>query len=145
MDDKTPFLIVRDQSNMFVSFDQGRSFKLLDGWSSEGDVAVIGGMFYFGGGGDGNGGYLAFQRDPIKKYRYSEFADGQTNSFVKMFESKGYLDDQINWKHVRAEIGEIDARHFFKCVDGLPWRRSLNYERAHPNDERKEAAKGPAS
>ena len=87
---------------------------------------------------------MLFRSKEIEKANYNKKL--RKNGGLELFDkSKRYFEDKTSWENIRAEIGEIDESHVFKCVDALPWRRSLYYERAHPNDERKEAAKGPAS
>ena len=127
---EAPFVVARAQSGTFISFDQGREFKIIGTGS---DLAVIGEIFYLGQGG---GGYTLvdnFKRSTIEKARFNEKIFKDTEQLETLEISKKWWEDKDNWGRMRAEIGEIDERYLFNCVKDLPQRPPLKYERKHPN------------
>ncbi|MDO3576416.1 T6SS immunity protein Tli3 family protein [Ralstonia pseudosolanacearum] len=124
----SPYVVVRSDAAVRVSFDQGRTFKSLRPQvSGSGDVVVVGNDIYAGGGGsDGPRGAFNERRgarwfaiDPVKQeitLRYREEAH----------EPEG---DRIR-KVARAQLPfPLSPAEYFTCREDLHWRPSINRER----------------
>ncbi|MGD7150125.1 T6SS immunity protein Tli3 family protein [Ralstonia pseudosolanacearum] len=127
----SPYVVARNDLAVYVSFDQGRTFKSLRPQvSGSSDVVVVGNNIYAGGGGErGPRGAFSewegarwFVIDPSKQeimLRYREESSG---------ESEG---DRIR-KLAREQVVNSryeDPAQYFTCRRDLPWRPSINRER----------------
>ncbi|APF90027.1 hypothetical protein HI806_19170 (plasmid) [Ralstonia solanacearum] len=122
----SPYVIARNEGAVYVSFDQGRSFKftVIDGRA---DVVVVGNDIYVGGGGaDGprgafgeRGGADRFVIDPVKRDITLKYRE----------ESREPEGDRIR-KLARAQLNfPLSQAEYFTCNRNLRWRPSINRER----------------
>ncbi|MGA4081096.1 T6SS immunity protein Tli3 family protein [Ralstonia nicotianae] len=124
----SPYVVARNDMAVYVSFDQGRTFKpLRPQVSGSGDVVVLGNDIYAGGGGDEgpNGAFLAqrgvrwFVVDPVKQEITLKYRE----------ESHEPEGDRIR-KIARAQLTfPLSQAEYFTCRKDLPWRPSINRER----------------
>ncbi|KVU07057.1 hypothetical protein WK60_22775 [Burkholderia ubonensis] len=125
----SPYVIARDDDGLYVSFDQGRSFKFIV-VGGRADVVVVGGNIYMGGGSDGDpiGAFTEdrfaywFVIDPSKqevtlKYRSGNSEDPEGDRIRKL--ARQHV---INNKYP-------DPTQYFTCKRDLQWRSSINRER----------------
>ncbi|KVA00177.1 hypothetical protein WI40_08650 [Burkholderia ubonensis] len=124
----SPYVIARDDDALYVSFDQGRSFKFVV-VGGRADVVVVGGNIYMGGGSDG---------DPIGAFTENRFAywfviDPSKQEITLKYRSGNSQDpegDRIR-KLARQHVINNkypDPTQYFTCNRDLQWRPSINRE-----------------
>ncbi|WP_232442618.1 hypothetical protein [Burkholderia ubonensis] len=141
----SPYVVARNDLAVYVSFDKGRTFKLLRPQVSGGsDVVVVGNDIYAGGGGDEGprgafnkwGGARWFVIDPTKqeitlKYQASSSQDPEGDRIRKL------AREQLSFPVSPAE--------YFTCRRDLHWRPSINRERQlQKQQQQKPSAANPS-
>lgn len=142
----SPYVVARNDMAVYVSFDQGRTFKVIPNVAGRTDVVVVGNEIYVGGGGaDGPRG--AFSSGPIEL----RVIKPDEQKIELQYTAQKPLDDpyQIHrleaagWpvpkpdpryaelkKRARAQLSfPASQADYFTCDRNLRWRPSLNRER----------------
>ncbi|ALF87740.1 MULTISPECIES: T6SS immunity protein Tli3 family protein [Ralstonia solanacearum species complex] len=124
----SPYVVARDDAAVYVSFDQGRTFKSLRPQvSGSGDVVVVGDNIYAGGGADEGPRAAFYERrgarwfviDPVKQeitLRYRE-------------QSREPEGDHIRKLALEQLSFPLSPGEYFTCRRDLHWRPSINRER----------------
>ena len=133
----SPYVVVRDEDNTFVSFDKGRTFVMSP--ISSTDVGVDGVNLYAGGGPAAATGHVdqAFSdTSDISKAVINE----KTKTVVGVFETFGSYPKRVAAAPIYAAARALKPTQFFVCKD-LPWRPSAKAERERLAEQLKNAAK----
>ncbi|WP_439889518.1 T6SS immunity protein Tli3 family protein [Ralstonia sp. 25C] len=142
----SPYVIARNDMNIYVSFDKGRTFKSLRIQVSGGaDVVVVGNNIYAGGGGErGPRGAFSewegarwFVIDPAKQEITLKYREESR-------ESEGDRIRKLARDHV-VNSRYQDPEQYFTCKRDLPWRPSINRERQLQKQQRQNPSTANAS
>ena len=133
----SPYVVVRDEDNTFVSFDKGRTFVMSP--ISSTDVGVDGVNLYAGGGPAGGTGKVdrAFDQDVGISLG---FINDKEKRIDVIYRTDGSLAKRVAAAPIYAAARALKPTQFFVCKD-LPWRPSAKAERERLAEQLKNAAK----
>ncbi|WP_232428782.1 hypothetical protein [Burkholderia ubonensis] len=125
----SPYVIARDDDALYVSFDQGRSFKFVV-VGGRADVVVVGNDVYAGGGGE-NGPRGAFGE---RRFAYWFVIDPSKQEITRKYRSGNSQDPEGDRIRKLAREHVVNSRYqdpdqYFTCREDLHWRPSINRER----------------
>ncbi|WP_232437259.1 hypothetical protein [Burkholderia ubonensis] len=148
----SPYVVTRSDAAVRVSFDQGRTFKIVPDIDGSADVVVVGNNIYIGGGGaDGPRGAFTSgairllvikpdeqkielqyrARNPLSPYALKRLASGggpvpePDPRYPELF------------KLARAQLSfPVSQAEYFSCREDLHWRPSINRERQLQKQQR---------
>ncbi|WP_232427333.1 hypothetical protein [Burkholderia ubonensis] len=123
----SPYVVTRSDAAVRVSFDQGRTFKIVPDVGGSTDVVVVGDNIYLGGGG-ASGPRGAF----TGRFAYWYLIDPSKQEITLKYQSVNSQDpegDRIR-KLARAQLSfPVSQAEYFTCREDLHWRPSINRER----------------
>ncbi|MDO3621823.1 hypothetical protein Q3O98_12000 [Ralstonia pseudosolanacearum] len=124
------YVVTRDDDAVYVSFDQGRTFKSLRpqvGGSA--DVVVVGNDIYVGSGGS-RGPRSAFTEDVGARWFVIDSANKEiTLKYGEKWDLREPGGDRVR-KLARAQFNfPVSPAEYFTCDRNLHWRPSINRER----------------
>nr|WP_232434210.1 hypothetical protein [Burkholderia ubonensis] len=143
----SPYVVTRSDAAVRVSFDQGRTFKIVPDVDGSADVVVVGNNIYIGGGGaDGPRGaftsgairLLVIKPDEQKiELQYRARKPLSLSPYdLKRLASGGVPVPEPDprypelFKLARAQLSfPVSQAEYFSCREDLHWRPSINRER----------------
>ncbi|WP_232427334.1 hypothetical protein [Burkholderia ubonensis] len=147
----SPYVIARDDDALYVSFDQGRSFKFVV-VGGRADVVVVGNNIYIGGGGaDGPRGaftsgairFLVIKPDEQKiELQYRARKPLSPYDLKRLASGGGPVPEPDPrypelFKLARAQLSfPVSQAEYFSCREDLHWRPSINRERQLQKQQR---------
>nr|WP_232457332.1 hypothetical protein [Burkholderia ubonensis] len=141
----SPYVVTRSDAAVRVSFDQGRTFKIVPDVGGSTDVVVVGDNIYLGGGGaDGPRGaftlgairFLVIKPDEQKiELQYIARKPFSPYDLKRLASGGGPVPEPDPrypelFKLARAQLSfPVSQAVYFSCREDLHWRPSINRER----------------
>ncbi|MDC6286808.1 phage tail protein [Ralstonia pseudosolanacearum] len=143
----SPYVVTRSDASVRVSFDQGRTFRIIPNVDGSTDVLVVGDKIYMGGGSEGNpiGAFTSrtinllvikpdeqriepqyTARKPLNPDQVARLA--RSNFPVPEPDPRYAELKNLAREHV-VNSWYQDPAQYFTCRRDLPWRPSINRER----------------
>ena len=137
----SPYVVTRSDASVRVSFDQGRTFKIVPDVPGGVDVVVVGDKIYTGSNGFTDGLKLRVIKPDEQKIELQYTAEKPIDDpyQIHRLEAAGWPVPKPDPRyaelknaareHVNVRSTHQDSTQFFTCKRDLPWRPSINRER----------------